>query len=152
MRTGRPRRESPYPIHASDHRRGGPDPLPVRATLHIKVFADNPDDPAVTTGTNKFVFAVAEDMAGLILRRVEAFVSTASSSGRVQVQVKNLTQAVYLLTTAVQVDAGELSSKTAAIVGVAGSTVENEQSDLISIDVLEAGTGARGLGVILEFA
>ena len=76
------------PVHASDHRRGGPDPFPVRAVLHIKVTSDDdPDALPVAAGTNKFVFAVAEDMAGLILRRVEAFVSTTSSSGRVQVQV-----------------------------------------------------------------
>lgn len=142
------------PIHATDHRRGGPDPMPVRATLHIKVFSDDPDEISsiVTAGANKFVFAIADDMEGLALRRVAAFVTTPSSSGRVQVQIRNRTQVLNLLSTPVQVDAGDTNSRTSTVEAVTIASIENEWADEIAIDVLEAGSGAVGLGVILEFA
>lgn len=123
------------------------------ATLHIKVFADTGTGAAITTGDGKFIFAIAKDMDGLDLRRVELFVTTVSSSGIVQVQVRNITQALDMLSTRVQVDASEFNSKTAAtaaVINLANSEVA--WADRIAVDVDAAGTGAKGLGIILEFA
>lgn len=130
-------------------RLGGTDPIN-QALLHIKVFAD---DESVSTGDGAFIFAIAEDMAGLSLRLVEMFVTTASSSGIVQTQLRNVTQAVDMLSTRVQIDANELHSDDAAtgyVIAAANARVAFK--DQIAIDIDQAGTGAQGLGVILWFA
>jgi hypothetical protein len=116
--------------------------------MHIKVFGDS---QAVTVGDGKFVFACSEDMDGTVLRAVEMYVTTVSSSGIVQVQLRNVTQAVDMLTTRVQIDQGEKNSRDASIGYVIGDA-DVAWGDEVAIDVDAAGTGARGLGVILEFA
>jgi hypothetical protein len=139
------------PIHGTDHRRGGPDPIPIVAHLHIKVFADRGPGSDVVIGDDAFVFAIAEDMNGLELRRVEAFVTTVSSAGIVQVQIRNRTQLVDLLVTRVQVDATELNSRYATTPAVIVDGIRNEWADEIAIDVDQGGSGAKGLGIILDF-
>lgn len=92
-------------------------------------------------------------MDGLSLRVVELFITTISSSGIVQVQIRNRTQAVDMLSTRVQVDAGDLNSGTSGTPPVINAA--NDQvfwMDEICIDVDAAGTGAEGMGVILEFS
>jgi hypothetical protein len=134
--------------HGREHRPGGPDPIPARPVMHIKVFGDS---QAVTTGDGKFVFACSEDMDRTALRTVEMYVTTVSSLGIVQVQLRNVTQAVDMLITRVQIDQGEKNSKDASTAYVIGDA-DVAWGDELAIDVDAAGTGARGLGVILEFA
>lgn len=122
----------------------------VVATLHIKVDSD---EDVVATGNGRFIFAIAQDMHRLRLTRVEMFVTTVSSSGIVQVQIRNITGAVDMLATRVQVDASEKNSKTAATAAVIDTDTNFVSwGDEIAIDVDAAGTGAKGLGVILEFS
>jgi hypothetical protein len=57
-----------------------------------------------------------------------------------------------MLTTPITIDPGEFTSFTAAtpaVINTANDLVAT--GDLIAIDVDVAGTGAKGLGVILEF-
>lgn len=137
-------------IHGTRHKRGGPDEIPVTATLHIKVFADR---RTVSTGDGKFIFEVSEDMDGLELQSVEIYVTTVSSSGIVQVQLRNVTQAVDMLGIRVQIDANEKNSKDASTTYTIHATNDDVAwGDHIAIDVDQAGTGAKGLGAILEFS
>jgi hypothetical protein len=106
----------------------------------------------VLAGDGAFIMGVSQDMDGAVLTDVEAYVTTASSSGIVQCQLRNITQAVDMLSTRVQVDANELSSKDAAtqpVINVANATVA--WADQIAVDVDAGGTGAAGLGIILTF-
>lgn len=120
------------------------------AEYEIKVFGD---DQIVAAGDGKFIFAIPFDVQGMELVRVEIFVTTVSSSGIVQVQLRNITQAVDMLSTRVQVDAGEKNSRTAATAAVIDSNNDDVAwADEIAIDVDAAGTGAKGLGVILQFS
>lgn len=117
---------------------------------HIKVFADN---KAVVIGDGAFIFAVPLDMDGLSLVGVELDVTTVSSSGIVQAQIRDITQTnLDLLTTRVQVDASEFHSKDAATLPVVLATNVLARGDRIAIDVDAAGTGAKGLGTALTFA
>lgn len=139
------------PIHSDDHKWGGPDPVR-QAHLHIKVFADAGTGSDVTTGDGKFVFAIAEDMDGYFLRRAEIFVSTVGSS-ITQVQLRNIDQAWDLLSPRVQIDASDFTSKDSAVTAaVVEANSEVLWGELIAIDVDAAGSGAKGLGAILEFA
>lgn len=138
-----------YIDHGHRHRPGGSDPIPKGAAYEIKVFSD---EDAATTGDGKFKFAIPADLDGVKLTDAQAFVTTASSSGLVTVQIRNVTAAADMLTTRVTIDASEKTSYTAAtprVIDAAHATVA--KADEISIDVDAAGTGAKGLGVILVF-
>lgn len=128
-------------------------PAPTAATgpvYHHKVFAD---DQIVLTGDGRRIFAIPQDMIGAILTDVEIDVTTVSSSGIVQVQLRKVATAADMLTTRVQVDANEFHSKDAAtqpVVNAANATVAH--GDRVAIDVDAAGTNAKGLGVVLFFS
>lgn len=117
----------------------------------IKVFADWQN---VRTGDGRFMFAIDEDVDGKRLTDLDMYVTTASSSGIVQCQVRNITNGnVDMLSTKIQVDANELHSATAAtafVINTANDDVSYQQ--IIAIDVDAAGTNARGLGISLTFA
>lgn len=134
--------------HGRDHGPGGEDHVRA-AVIEIKVFSDT---AGVSTGDSKFVFAVSQDLNGAGLVAAHAFVSTVSSSGIPTVQIRNITDAVDMLSTRITIDASEFTSYTAAtraVVNSANRTVTT--GDLIAVDVDVAGTGAKGLGVILTF-
>jgi hypothetical protein len=110
------------------------------------------DATTVTTGDGKFVFVISDDMGGLNLTDADAYVTTVSSSGTPTVQVRNVTQAADMLTTRITIDANEYTSYTAATAPVIDAANDDVATgDLIAIDVDVAGTGAKGLGVILSF-
>ncbi len=124
-----------------------------KAVLHIKVF---PDTEVVTTGDQKFEFKISHDMDGMVLTDVETFVTTVSSSGLVTIQLRKRGQSGAtiddMLSTKCSIDANEFNSQTAAtpfVIDPAESGVVDTYH--VSIDVDAAGSGAKGLGVILTF-
>jgi hypothetical protein len=133
-------------------------PQDIVAHYEIKVFGDA---QAVSTGNGKFIFsipigvgksALQYGVQTRVLLRISAYVTTVSSSGLVTVMLRNVTQAVDMLTTAVTIDANEFSSNNAATPSVIDQdNLEVNVDDLLAIDVDTAGTGAKGLGVIAEF-
>ena len=149
---------SAYDDHGWRHRPkdfGGTDPAIIPVTLTWKIFSDT---QTVVTGDGAFIDAVTYDLDRWSLVRADMFVSTVSSSGLVTVQVRRIRSAVSqdMLTTKITIDAGEVTSYTAAtpsVVNTSGSPANNEVwlGDLISIDVDVAGTGAKGLGTKLVF-
>jgi hypothetical protein len=119
------------------------------AVREIKVVADT---ATLGTGNGQFIFAVGADCNGLNLTSVESYITTVSSSGLVTCQVRNVTTGFDMLSTPVTIDAGEFTSDTAAtppVIDAAHMVVAT--SDEIAIDVDAAGTGAKGLGLILRF-
>ena len=130
-------------------RRGGTDPLSPSAVLFIKVFSDT---QTVTTGDGKFIFACSNDMDGMNLVDADAYVTTVSSSGTPTVQIRNITQTSDMLTTKITIDASEFTSYTATTAPVIDTGNDDVAvANLIAVDVDVAGTGAKGLGVILTF-
>jgi len=110
------------------------------------------DQDLVTTGDGLRIFAIPDDVNGMHLVQAQAFVTTVSSSGVVTVQLRNITQAVDMLSTRITIDVGDLDSYAAAAPRVIDTA--NDQvftGDQISVDVDVAGTGTTGLGVILRF-
>lgn len=115
----------------------------------IKVFSDL---QIVLTGDGRYIFPIDLDLDGAVLTTVEMFVSTVSSSGIVQVQLRNITQSVDMLSTRIQIDANEYHSATAAtayVISAANADVAHQ--DRIAIDVDAAGTNARGLTMSILF-
>ncbi len=137
------------PIHGPDHRPRGPDPIPGTAIYEIKVFEDINQ---VVVGDGKFIWEIPEDLDGAQLVATEAFVTTVGS-GATEIQLRKVGVG-DLLTTKISIDASELNSKDA---GSQPAIVANGNEilawgDHLSIDVDAAGSGAKGLGVILALA
>jgi hypothetical protein len=119
------------------------------ATVRIKVYSDQ---GTIATGDGQYILPIDEALAGLNLVSAHAFVTTASSSGLVTVQIRNVTQAADMLSTAITIDASETSSYTAATPPVIDTNNDDVAlADLVAVDVDTAGTGAKGLYVVLRF-
>ena len=117
--------------------------------VDLKVMTDT---TVVTTGDGKYIFFIPPELDFLLLRTAYAYITTVSSSGALTIQVRNVTDSVDILSTALTIDANEFSSLTAATSYVINKANDLVQSgDRIAIDVDGAGTGAQGLGVILTF-
>jgi hypothetical protein len=83
---------------------------------------------------------------------VDAMISTVSSSGAPLVQIRNVTDSADMLSTRITIDATEFTSYTAETAPVIDGTHDDVATgDRIAIDVDGAGTGAKGLAIILSF-
>ena len=134
-------------IHGRDHSPNGADPI--AATYEIKVAADV---DTVVTGDGQFIFAIPSDLNGTNLIDAQAYVTTVSSGATATIQIRNVTDAVDMLSTRITIDPSEFTSYTAATSRVIDTTKDDvATSDRIAVDVDDAGTGAKGLGVILRF-
>lgn len=117
--------------------------------IQLKVFDDS---TALTTGDGKIIFVIPSELNGFNLTSAHAFVSTVSSSGLPTIQVRNVTDAVDMLSTAITIDVSEFTSYTAVTAPVINTATDDVATgDRIAIDVDVAGTGAQGLGVVLTF-
>lgn len=117
--------------------------------VEVKVIDDA---TTVTTGEGKLIFCIPAALNGFNLTAAAAFVTTVSSSGAPSIGVRNVTDSVEMLSTNVTIDASEFTSYTAAAAAVVDTAHDDVATgDLIAVDVDTAGTGAKGLGVILTF-
>ena len=118
-----------------------------------KILA-TPMDSNATTGDGKAYFSVDNYLTGMNLVGVEVAVSTVSTSGTVDVQIRRVRSAtpVDMLSTKCTVDANEIDSNTAATPAVINASNDDVLlSDQIFIDVDAVGTGSRGINVTLIF-
>lgn len=118
--------------------------------VEIPVTADN---ATLATGDGQRYFWVPASLNGRNLVRAEAMVSTVSSSGTPTVQISNVTDAVDMLSTKITIDVSEKTSYTAATPSVVDTAHDDVATgDQLSIDVDVAGTGTKGLTVVLTFS
>jgi hypothetical protein len=140
--------------HGHQHRFGAPDAI-LTGQYEIKVFPDQPlanmlgMSAPVTVGNNLFSFVIPEDLDRCRMRRAEAFLSTAAT-GTITVGVRNVTQTHNLLDSPISIPGGRFASLDAVMIKT-DLEAECAWGDIITIDVLTAGPGGWGLGVVLEF-
>ena len=116
---------------------------------HVEI--NDPLGDALTTGDGKAYVIIPGLAAGAVLIDIDLALTTVSSSGQVEVRVRNVTQAVYMLTVNPRIDAGEKNSSTgvAGTIDAANDTVA--ALDEVRVDVVQAGTGVKGLVALLTF-
>lgn len=120
-----------------------------KRVIQVKVIDDA---TTLTTGDGKVIFLVPQELNGYNLVGANAFVTTVSSSGTPTVQIRNVTDAVDMLSTRITIDANEYTSYTAAAAAVVNATYDDVATgDRLAVDVDVAGTGAKGLGIVLTF-
>lgn len=107
----------------------------------------------VATGDGKAFFEVPEELNGMNLTGVGAFVYTAGTTGTMDVQIRNITQAADMLTTKITIDTTEVSSRTAAtpaVIDAANDDVATGDRIAIDVDAIQT-TKAKGLYVWFRF-
>jgi len=122
------------------------------AVFHIKLTQDGAAATAVAVGDGLFILEISDDMDLMTLRSAKLFCTTVSTSGIVTVQLRNITTGFDMLSTKLTIDANEKSSITAANPYVLNlEYVQVHDGDQIAVDVDVAGTGTKGLGIVLTF-
>lgn len=118
----------------------------------IKVFDDT---TLIEAGDGKVIFCIPAELNGMNLVSAHGFVSTVGTGATlINVQIRNVTQAVDMLSTPITIDASEFTSYTAASQpGIDAGNDDVATGDLIAIDVDAIGstTAGKGLGVIMGF-
>ncbi len=121
----------------------------VSKIVYIKCLAET---TALATGNGSAYFTVPLELNGMNLVAVAASVYTVSSSGLPTFMVYNSTDNTSMLSTALTIDASELTSYTAATAAVINTSYDDvSQGDQIRIDCSTAGTGTKGCDLILTF-
>lgn len=118
----------------------------------IKVFTDRTINKV---GDGQFKFPIEEDLGELDILAVRGFNGT-PGTGPTTIQISNQTRGIDILSTPITIDAGEISSKTAAVPPVIrtdGIPAANHvhEDDVIWIDVDAVGSGSKGLGCYITF-
>lgn len=108
---------------------------------------------ACATGDGKFYFVCDSSLDGYVLSAVLANCITAGTTGTMDIQIANVTDAVDILSTKLTIDSAEKSSSTAATPAV----INTANDDITALDVLRVDidavhtTPAQGLIVVLQF-
>ena len=115
--------------------------------VYLKALGES---DALTVKDDLTRFMIPAEMDNMVLLGVAAAIYTTSSSGLPAIQVRN--GASDMLTTPITIDVSGLESynaTTPAVINGAHQVVA--QGDIISIDCDVAGTGTKGLDVVLTF-
>lgn len=125
----------------------------VRGPRVVQIGVTDPAGSAITTGDGKAFLVIPAELNGWLLTDAQAaVVGAVSTSGTPTVQIANVTDAVDMLTTKITIDANETTSYTAATPSVVDTANDDVATgDVLRVDVDVAGTGAKGLVVILVF-
>ena len=125
----------------------------------IGILVSDPGGDAITVGDSKAYAVIPSTLNGWNLVEVAAQLSTVSSSGIPTVQLHRSRRAsattrtlADMLSTKLTIDASEFESSdaaTAAVIDTANDDVNT--GDQIHIDIDVAGTGAKGLFVVMTF-
>ncbi len=128
---------------------GGQGVVKLQRVVYIKTIAESTN---LTSGNSTALVTIPTLLNGMNLVAAHASVYTVSSSGLPNIRVYNLTDSQNMLSTAITIDANELTSYTATTAPVINTAHDDvATADQIRIDVDAAGTGTKGLDVILTF-
>lgn len=122
------------------------------AVVQIFVF-DDATDCATGDGAGDVFFRVPSTINGFDLVGVAAQCQTAGTTGTMDVQIHNVTQAADMLTTKITIDSAETDSSTAAtaaVIDTANDDVATGDQIRIDVDAVHT-TAAKGLLVELQF-
>lgn len=120
-------------------------------SISILVVAGDTD---VTTGDGKFYFTIPAELDGALITAVHARAVTAGTTGTMDIQLHNVTDAQDILSTKLTVDSTETGSDTAATPAVINPSYDDvSTNDLIRVDIdAVPTTKPKGLILRIQFA
>jgi hypothetical protein len=121
-----------------------------KRTVSIQIYAGT---TSCATGNGQAYFRVPSALNGMNLVSVAAAVVTAGTTGTMDIQIANVTDAVDMLSTKLTIDSAETDSSTAtaAVIDTTKDDVATGDMLRIDIDAIHSGTAAKGLVVELQF-
>jgi len=122
------------------------------AVVPLIVFDDG-TDCATGNGAGDIWFRVPSTLNGMDLVGVAACCQTAGTTGTMDIQIHNVTQAADMLSTVITIDSTETDSSTAAtpaVIDTANDDVATGDQIRIDVDAVHT-TAAKGLLVELQF-
>jgi hypothetical protein len=122
-----------------------------RRVVSIQIYAGT---TSVATGDGQAYFRVPSALNAMNLVAVAAACVTAGTTGTMDIQIANVTDAVDMLTTKITIDSTETDSSTAATPAVIDTTKDDVVTgDMLRIDIdaIHSGTAAKGLIVEMQF-
>lgn len=118
-------------------------------TVILKVYNEASD---VSTGDGKMYFAAPNILSGMNLVSAGAHIYSSTASGKVEVMINNVTSGADMLTSAIEIDAGEIDSVTASSACAIDTSNDGVAAgEALRVDVDVAGSTAKGLEVRLTF-
>jgi len=120
-------------------------------TVVLKVYNEA---SAIASGDGKMYFTVPAALNGMNLTSVGGHLYTAATSGVVGVQIYNVDSAIHMLSRAMEWDATEKDTATAAASSVAKIDAAADgvaTGEELRVDIDAAASGAKGLEVRLSF-
>lgn len=121
-------------------------------TIVSVLVLDSATDCETGDGAGDVFFRVPEELNGQNLVRVAAAASTAGTTGTMDIQIRNATQAADMLTTKITIDSAETDSSTAATAAVIDSANDDVATgDQIFFDI-DAVQTTKAQGLIVEMA
>lgn len=118
----------------------------------ISVQVD-PIGVSAATGNDQAYFYIPQEMGGWNLVGVAAVVETAGTTGTIDIQIRNATQAADMLSTVMTIDSGETSTGTAAtppVIDTANDDVATGDRIQVDVDAVQT-TPSQGLTVFCSF-
>ena len=134
---------------------GGPrGPVgPTQNTVSIMCTDPNGVSLAEMGLMSPITWRVGPAINGKSLIYVAASLVEPSTSGQVEIRVRNITQGGNMVSTNITIDEGETDSSTAAVPAVIDDAYKVvNTADKLRIDILGYGLGAKGLQVDLQFS
>lgn len=116
-------------------------------SIQVDIFGE------LATGDGQAKILMPSDLNGMDLVEIEAHVGTAGTTGTTDIQIRNATGAVDVLSTKLTIDSGETSSTTAAtaaVINTANDDVDTSDVWYIDIDAVST-TAPEDLSVRLTF-
>jgi hypothetical protein len=123
---------------------------PGKKLIELAIVAPDTD---VATGDGKAYFVVPDELNGMNLVRVAATVITAGITGATTIQIANVTDSQDMLSTLMNIESGETSTRTSATPGTINTSYDDVATgDVLRIDVDAVSTTApKGLIVEIVF-
>jgi hypothetical protein len=144
------RRFSEIEFRLNTHTHTGVDLTTPFTSAKIVGIEVTPNGSSLSTGDGQAFFRIPHDMEGYILNSAYACVYTAGTTGTTDIQIRNKTTSVDILTTKVTIDSGETDSKTAATPSVVNDVNAGVvHGDLIAVDI-DAVSTTPPLGLFVE--
>jgi hypothetical protein len=120
-------------------------------TIGVEIFDSS---TSTATGDGKAFFRVPPKLNGMDLIGIAATVYTAGITGNLDIQIRNKTDSVDMLSTVMRIESTETDTSTSAQPGTIDTTHDDVATgDVIAIDIdaIQSGTVAKGLYVELRF-
>lgn len=122
------------------------------AVVTVQLFTSD-TDVETGNGAGSTLYRVPSELSDRELSAVAACVATAGTTGTLDIQIHNITQAVDMLSTVLSIDSGELDSKdaaTPAVIDTNNNSVSTGDQLRFDIDAVPT-TAPKGCWIELQF-